>query len=110
VHDHLDVVHRDAEQEVRLDHLEPLVDEGRGVDRDDRTHVPGRMVHGLLRCHVGEVRPAAAAERSPAGGQHEPSYLVGATTPQALGEGTVLAVDGHDLGGLRPVEHHRARR
>ena len=34
VHDDLDAVERDAEEQVRLDHLEPLVDQGRGVDRD----------------------------------------------------------------------------
>ena len=49
VHHDVDVGVGDAEEQVRLDQLEPLVDQGRRVDRDDRAHVPGgvrqRLVH-----------------------------------------------------------------
>ena len=40
---------RHAEQLVRLDHLQALVDQGGRVDRDDRAHVPGRVRQRLLR-------------------------------------------------------------
>ena len=55
VHDDLDPVEGDAEEQVRLDHLEPLVDQGRGVDRDDRAHVPGRVGQRLLGRDVGQL-------------------------------------------------------
>ena len=62
---------------------------------------------------LGQVRPAAAAERPAARGQHEASYVSvpagrACRDPQALGEGAVLGVDRHDLARLRPVEHERA--
>ena len=43
MNDDLDLLVRKAEQEVRLDQLEPLVRERRGVDRDLRAHLPGRV-------------------------------------------------------------------
>ncbi len=56
VHHDLDPVEGDAEEQVRLDHLEALVDQGRGVDRDDRAHVPGRVGQRLLDGDVGQLR------------------------------------------------------
>ena len=37
--------------------------------------------------HVAELLAGSAAERSSAGGEHQPSYLLAAAAPQALGEG-----------------------
>ena len=48
VHDDLDPVEVDVEQQVRLDHLEALVDQRRGVGRDQRAHVPRRVRQRLL--------------------------------------------------------------
>ena len=42
-------VEADPEQQVGLDHLQALVDQRRGVDRDDRAHVPGGVGQRLLR-------------------------------------------------------------
>ena len=39
----------DVEEQVCLDDLETLVDQGRGVGGDHRAHVPGRVGHRLLR-------------------------------------------------------------
>jgi hypothetical protein len=47
VHEHLDAVRVHPEEPARLDDLEPLVHEGRGVDRDLAAHVPGRVLQGL---------------------------------------------------------------
>ena len=93
VHDDLDVVVRDVEQQVRLDHLESLVDQRRGVGRDHRAHVPGRVGHRLLGCHVDQVLAAPAAERPSARRDDQASYLVGSTGAQALGQRRVLRVD-----------------
>ena len=60
VHDDLDPVERDVEEQVRLDHLQALVDQGRGVDRHDGSHVPRRVAQRLLRSDLGSssrVRP-----------------------------------------------------
>ena len=53
---HLDRVVVDIVQPVRLDHLQALVRERRRVDRDLRSHRPGRVAEGLLRADAGEVR------------------------------------------------------
>ena len=55
VDDHLDAVVRDGEEEVRLDHLEALVGERRGVDRDLRSHRPRRVRERLLGGDVVEL-------------------------------------------------------
>ena len=77
VHHHVDPLVGHAEQQVGLDQLEALVDQGRRVDRDHRPHVPGRVRH---RCSahrdVGQVRAPPAAERAARGGQHQPVDLV----------------------------------
>ena len=64
VDDDLDPVVRQAEEEVRLDQLEPLVRERRRVDRDLRAHAPGRVRERLLGRHVLELVARAAAERA----------------------------------------------
>ena len=59
-----------AEQQVRLDHLESLVDERGRVRGDELAHVPGRMrqrlAQGVTR---GELLPASSAKRAAAGSQ-----------------------------------------
>src|SRR6266566_1616529 len=44
-----DALHLDSEEPVRLDHLQPFVEQRRGIDCDLRPHVPGRMFERLLR-------------------------------------------------------------
>ena len=65
VHHDLDPVERDAEEQVRLDHLEPLVDQGRGVDGDHRAHVPGRVGQRLLGRDVGAARSRVRPRNGP---------------------------------------------
>ena len=99
VHDDVEGVVRHVEQQVRLDQLQALVDQRRGVGGDDLAHVPGRVGERLRRGHVGELGAAAAAERSAAGRQHEATDLLGAAAAQALRERRVLGVDGDELTG-----------
>ena len=94
---HDDLVHRDVEEQMRLDDLEALVDQRRGVDGDDRSHRPRGVGHGLLDRDLGQLFAGPPAERAPAGGEHQAPDLAGAPAGQALGEGGVLGVHRHDL-------------
>ena len=90
----LDPVVREAEEEVRLDQLEPLVGERRRVDRDLRAHAPRRMGQRVLDRDLLEVVPAAAAERPARGGQHERVDRARRAALESLEERGVLGVDG----------------
>ena len=46
---HFHPLHLDSEKPVRLDHLEAFVEERGRIDRDFRSHVPGRMLQRLFR-------------------------------------------------------------
>ena len=61
----------EAEQEVRLDHLEALVHQRRRVDRDLRAHVPRRVRERVGRADVAQVVGGAPAERAAGRGQHQ---------------------------------------
>ena len=89
----------DPEQVVRLDHLEPLVHQGRRVDRDPPAHLPGRVGERLLDRHPVEV--GAAAERPAGGGQHQPVDRRRALGAQQLEDRRVLGVDRQDPGAGR---------
>ena len=108
VHDDLDLVEVNPEKQMCLDHLKALVDQGRGVDRHHRAHIPGRMIERLLGGDLCELRTGPAPEGSATRGQHQSSYFIGATRLQALGQRAVLAVDRHDLAGLGATSDHRA--
>src|SRR5205814_6336002 len=90
--------------EVSFDHLEPLVRERSGVDRDLRPHRPGGMCERLLRCHLAELVARAAAEGATARGQDDALRL---TELRALEEGGVLAVDRQERA---PAAHTRSDR
>jgi hypothetical protein len=108
MHHDVDLVQPEPEQQVRLDHLQALVHQGGGVDRDQRPHLPGGMGQGLFRRDVGQGLAAPAAEGPAAGGQHQPPDLGSPPGPQALGDGRVLGVDRDDLPGLGPAGDQRA--
>jgi hypothetical protein len=71
VDDDLDLLIRQAEEEMGLDQLQPLVGEGRRVDRDLRPHAPGRMGQRIGPGHGGELLLRPAAKRAARGGEHE---------------------------------------
>jgi hypothetical protein len=86
----------DVEQEVRLDHLERLVGERRGIDGDLRAHVPRRMAQRLRRRRVSSIqRPVA--ERPARRGQDHAAQRAFRRAADALQDGAVLAVHRHQL-------------
>ena len=97
VHDHLDRLVGQAEQEVGLDHLERLVDEGRRIHGDLSAHLPGRVAqrlfHGRLRHALGRPGPEWPARRR----EDQPSHFGRAPARDALQDGAVLGVDRDDL-------------
>ena len=108
VDDDVDPLVREAEQVVRLDQLEALVQERRRVDRDPPAHLPGRMRERLLGRHAGQVRPAA--ERASRRREHEPVHASRAVRTHELKQGGVLGVDRDDpgVGGLCERDHEVA--
>jgi hypothetical protein len=99
VHHDLDLLERHPEEQVRLDDLQPLVDQRRGVDRDDGAHRPRRVRERVGDGDVRELLAGAPAEGATARGEHQPAYLVAGTAAQALRDRGVLGVDGHELAG-----------
>ena len=98
----VDAVEREVEEQVRLDHLQPLVDQGRGVDRDDRAHVPGRVRERLLGRDVRRGRRGCGRGTGPPLAVRT-SRRTSSARPaaQALGQRGVLGVDRDDLAWLR---------
>ena len=96
---HVDVVVARPEQFMGLDHLEPLVHEGRGVDGDLGAHGPRRMGQRLFHGHGGQLFGRPAPERTPGrcedDARHPFVHVVG---PQALMDGAVLAIDWQQFG------------
>jgi hypothetical protein len=78
VHDDVDPIERHPEEVHRLDHLEALVHQSGGVDRDLSAHVPGRMRERLLAGHVSHLVRAAAAERASGRREDQPVDRAGA--------------------------------
>ena len=72
---------RRAEQVVRLDHLEALVHQRRGVDRDLAAHRPRRVLERLLDGDVLQLGARAAAERAAGGGQRRAGRPCPARSP-----------------------------
>jgi hypothetical protein len=80
--------------EMRLDQLEPLVRERRGVDRDLRAHVPRGMRQRVVGSDVQELVARAASERAAGCREHERVDGVDVALFQTLERRRVLAVDG----------------
>ena len=94
-----DVVEVDVIEQGGLEQFQALVDQGRGVDRDDAAHVPGGVLHGVGGGDVSQGLPVTAAERTTGGRQDETAHLIASTSAQTLGKGGVLRVDRDDLSG-----------
>ena len=93
MHDHLDPVVRQVEEEVRLDQLEALVGQRGRVDGDLRAHVPGRMRECLRRSYVYEDVAGFPPERPTRCRQHQRVDGLARASLQTLEGGAVLAVD-----------------
>ena len=99
VHDDVDVGVGDVEEQVGLDELEALVHQRRGVDRDHRAHVPGRVREGVVHGHVGEVVAARPRNGPPLAVSTSRATSLARAAAQALRERRVLGVDRDELPG-----------
>ena len=106
VHGGDDVLGRDVEQQVGLNEFQPLVDQGRRVDRDDGPHLPRRMRQGLLGAHATQLIARAATEGATRRGQHEICDL-GAARHQRRGETAFMHTRSQRLGDCRMLGIHR---
>ena len=100
VYDHLNSRHFDVEEPARLDHFEPLVEEGGRIDGDFAAHDPGGMLEGLLdgdglQSRLGPL--GRIAEGSARGGEPQVAHRRGGLAVQALEDGRMLAVHRQDL-------------
>ncbi len=107
LHHHFDLFVGHGEQMVRLDHLQPLVHEGGGIDGDLAAHVPGRVRKRLRRRDALQVGALLAAERAAGSGYPQLGDLAGLFAQKALVDGTVLGVDGHKAAGLCSHGHDK---
>ena len=93
---------------MRLDHLEPLVHQGGGVDGDLGAHPPRRVGERVGGGDVRERRRRRRAERAARGGQDEPPHVAALAGAQRLVEGVVLGVDRQDRAAVaRRRRHHQ---
>ena len=79
---------------VRLDQLEALVRQRRGVDRDLRAHGPGGMCERLIRRHPLQLLARPASKRTARRSEHQRVDRFAVAFPEALESGRVLTVDG----------------
>src|SRR5256886_16350109 len=82
-----------AEQRMRLDHLEAFVHQRRRIDRDLAAHPPGGMLERVGRRNIAEVRRRAPAKWTAGGGENQSLQLARLPPVQALMDSIVLAVD-----------------
>ena len=98
-----------AEQRVRLDELEALVEQEGRVDGDAIAHAPHRVGQDVRGRRVGPV--GAPAQRAARGGEDQAGDRPpGSESGQALEQPGVLAVDGQDgrAGGTGTRSHELA--
>jgi hypothetical protein len=99
MHHYLDALVRHSEQVMGLDHLEPLVHQGRGIDRDPPPHVPRRVRQRLFRADLAEIGPAP--ERPAGRRQHETVDCPWRRSGEELLERGVLGIHGQDSRSAR---------
>lgn len=113
MYDDLDAVEGDVVEEMRLDDLQPLVDECGAVHRDHRAHGPRGVGESVLGSDMCQLGTRTATERPAGGRHHQLAYVGPRPRGQRLEEGGVLGVDRNDLAGLgegldqRPADDER---
>ena len=96
----------EPEEVVGLDHLEALVHQRGGVDRDLRPHRPHGVLEGLLHRRLRELRGRPAAERPAGARDHHPLEVLPALAAEGHREGRVLRVDREQPLGLTLDQVH----
>ena len=112
MHHHVDLGRRQIEQPAGLDHLEALIHERGAIDGDAVSHLPCRMIQGLLRSHRGQRFARSIAEWAARSGQNQPRNLFAVACPQALVRAVMFAIDRDQEGSVFPhgVHHQTAAR
>ena len=93
----LDPLRREAEQPVGLDDLQPLIHEGRAVDRHLGPHIPVRVVEGLLGFHPRHLFWAAAVKGPSAACEDDASDCRAVLALKALKYGRMLAINRYEI-------------
>ncbi len=99
-------VRPDPEQPACLDHLEPLVHQGGGINGDFRPHGPRRVPERILGTDIPQRGSVEPSERPAGRCQDEPLHAVHRAAMQALMDGIVLTVNGEDLDAGAPGAVH----
>ena len=106
MHHHADLLRVHAEQVMRLDDLQPLVEHGGAVHGDLRAHAPGGMAQNVFHAGVLNLLRRAVAQRAARSGEDEMAHGVALPRPQALEDGGMFAVYGQKQPVQRPGALH----
>ena len=100
---------RHREQMMRLDQLEALVHQARGIDGDLRPHRPIGMAQRLLGRGGVDLRARPGAERAARGGEDDALDVLAAAGAERLEDRVVLGIDRqHGGAGLGRRAHEQA--
>ena len=110
VNDDLDVVVVQAKEVVGLDHLQALVHQGGGIDRDLAPHAPVGVAGGIGHGGLVQISRVPVAEGTAAGGQLNPAQPWGGNPRgKACGVGPGRALQALEDGGVLGVGGQQAR-
>ena len=96
MHDDLDLLEGQVEEPVRLEDLQPLVHQRRGVEGDLRPHAPGGVVERLLDRDGAHLLQRLRAEWPARRGDEQPPHFLDALAAQALPDRAMLAIHRQD--------------
>ena len=107
VYDHPHLVHRQAKEPTRLNHLQPLVEKRRRIDGDFGSHFPRGMFQRAFNRDVGKLFLWGFAKRPTGGRQPNLPNRLERSPLKALEDGRVFAVHRKhlDLVPTRLVHH-----
>src|SRR5258708_38924800 len=93
MHDHLHSIWRQVEEPARLDHLDALVHQSRGIDRDAPAHLPRRMCECLLNSNAPKGRFWSMQKGTAGSSEPDCGDFVHAAATHALMYSVMFAVD-----------------
>ena len=96
----------DVKEPAGLDDLQPLVDQGRGVDRDLGAHGPGGVLEGVFGPDVLQFLRGPSAEGAARCREPDLRDPVARLSVEALENGAVLTVDRQDGDSLFGRQRH----
>ena len=93
VNDHIERLRPQREQMMGLDEFEALVHQRRRIDRDLRSHGPGRMLERLLQRDLADRLERPSAKRPAGSGQDDAAHILAAAGAERLEDRVVLGID-----------------